>query len=108
MSKLGYFLSSAVRGFNPERGRCPSCGARDHETVARKYAVTSLRRCAACQLMYRFPTDPRDVSETFYDDGESNGYAQGFTTKLPSDRELAALTRSGFAGSEKDYGKLIS
>jgi hypothetical protein len=107
MGKVGYFLSSALRALSSERGRCPSCGAAEHETVMRKYVVTSLRRCASCQLMYRFPTDPQEKSEAFYDDGETEGYEQGFTTTLPSDEELNALTESDFAGHEKDYSYFI-
>jgi SAM-dependent methyltransferase len=107
MGKVGYFLASAVRAFDSNRGRCPSCDAIEHETIMRKYVVTSLRRCANCQLMYRFPTDPQEQSEAFYDDGATEGYEQGFTTTLPSDEELNALLKSGFAEHEKDYSYFI-
>lgn len=108
MSRLGYFVSSLMRNFDPARGLCPSCGASAHETVARKYLVTSLRRCSACQLMFRYPTDPQGDSENFYNDGESDGYEQGLTTTLPDDEELETLKKTKFSTTEVYYDKVIN
>lgn len=53
--------------------------------------------------MFRTPTDDPAANADFYE----RVYAQGFTTRPPSDDSLDAMKRSGFLGSEKDYSYYI-
>lgn len=102
--KIAYLVDSTQKRLLRRGRSCPSCGAPESALVARKYMVTELRRCRACQLLYRTPTtDSRDTA-AFYQER----YSQGFTTTLPSDAELAALTGRSFAGTEKDYASYVA
>lgn len=103
MGKIAYLVRSVAATANRERHRCPNCGSQDSRLVERKYVVTMLRRCDACLLMFRAPTDAPDHGDVFYNED----YTQGFTTDLPSPEALQALIDSRFAGSEKDYSRYI-
>lgn len=99
MSRFDYLRRSLANQFSKSRLSCPNCGSMESRLVQRKYLVTQLRRCGKCGLLYRTPTDDPGLNQTFYE----SDYAQGFTTEMPSDRELTRLKESLFAGTEKDY-----
>jgi SAM-dependent methyltransferase len=103
MSKVRYLLNSTLRSFDGRRWACPNCGRAASVAIERKYVVTSLRRCSACYLMFRAPTDDPSENDRFYNDD----YEQGFTTATPSQVELEHLKSGGFASTEKDYSKYI-
>jgi 2-polyprenyl-3-methyl-5-hydroxy-6-metoxy-1,4-benzoquinol methylase len=84
--------------------RCTNCGSNKFATVDRKYVVTSLRRCEACHLLYRIPTDDLDANFKFY----QRAYRQGFTTQLPNDETLEKLLTTRFEGTEMCYHNYIS
>lgn len=98
MTRLSYLASSAVRGVAADI-TCPFDGLTHTRLVKRKYLVTALYECQECGLRFRVPKDTVQDNKTFYQDE----YAQGFTTDLPDDGQLAQLTATGFAGSPKDY-----
>lgn len=103
MSKIEYLIRSAMRVPDPRRRACPNCGASASQVVERKFAVTALRRCTGCHMMFRTPVDdPAEASEFYNSD-----YTQGFTTDLPSLDELERLKAANFAGGEKDYSYYI-
>lgn len=104
MTKLAYLRRCLAAQFTGERFRCPNCGTADGTVVDRKYAVTQLRRCPNCRLLFRTPCDDPARNLSFYE----NEYAQGFTTELPSDTALAEMKRSNFAGTERSYVYYIS
>jgi 2-polyprenyl-3-methyl-5-hydroxy-6-metoxy-1,4-benzoquinol methylase len=83
---------------------CPSCGSLGATVVDRKWLVTTLRRCQGCRLLFRAPTTTAEENAQFY----QSDYAQGFTTDMPSEADLAALLATGFAGHEKNYQGLIA
>jgi len=58
--------------------------------------VTSLRRCAACELQFRTPTDDPSRNLSYYE----QEYSQGFTTDMPSDDSLSALLANNFEGEK--------
>lgn len=101
--KIGYLVQQGARRIKGAQG-CPNCGHDGFTNCDRKALVTELRDCTNCRLMYRFPTDPVEASLDFYQED----YEQGFTTDMPDDEALAALTGSRFAGHEKDYAPLIA
>ena len=98
-AKLNYLLTCASKLTTKERFYCPSCAFESAATVARKFVVTSLKRCARCELMFRAPTTTSEENASFYQES----YRQGFTSDTPSDEELEKLIANNFAGSEKDY-----
>ena len=103
MARFGYFVRSLAAQFSSARFACLNCGTGGAAVVDRKYGVTQLRRCRACALLFRTPTDDPVGNASFYE----NDYAQGFTTSLPDDAALAAMMDRGFAGGEKDYAYYI-
>ncbi len=103
-AKTRYFLRSLRHSFVGLRLRCPNCGGEPGSVVARKYLVTSLRRCGKCRLMYRTPTDDPQWSERFY----NTGYTQGFTTDMPDEESLVRMMSEGFSGTPKDYQGYIN
>src|SRR5262245_9195007 len=104
MARLAYLRRSLKAQFAPGRFSCPNCGDKRSSIPDRKYFVTQLRRCEACQMMFRTPTDEQGHNRPFYE----TEYAQGFTTAMPSPGALADLKRFNFAGTEKDYTYYIS
>jgi SAM-dependent methyltransferase len=84
---------------DPSRYLCPNCGGAVSRVVDRKLAITQLRRCHGCRILFRTPTDGADFGARFY----QNEYAQGFTTDIPSNEELEILLTSRFSNSEKNY-----
>lgn len=79
--------------------RCPYCGCADLERIARKYWVIRIARCSACYLLFTDPIYRPLLLTDFYDRWYS---AEGSTTKVPQPAEVVAMTRQGFAGSDKD------
>lgn len=102
LEKIGYLAQQGARRLKGSKG-CPNCGHDRFEIRDRKALVTELRDCTRCRLMYRYPTDPVQVSVDFYQED----YEQGFTTDMPDDAALKHLTDTRFAGHEKDYSPLI-
>src|SRR5690606_7144277 len=72
LGKLAYLLRSGLGQLAAERRACPNCGG-SGAVVARKVAVTALRRCRSCALLFRTPTDPPSLTERFYDEEYSQG-----------------------------------
>jgi 2-polyprenyl-3-methyl-5-hydroxy-6-metoxy-1,4-benzoquinol methylase len=103
-AKLNYLITCASKLTTKERFYCPSCGFENAATVARKYVVTSLRRCGRCDLLFRAPTTTSTENASFYQES----YRQGFTSDTPTDEALAQLMAKNFAGSEKDYTNYLN
>jgi len=99
MSKITYLKRALVSLSDPDRMRCPNCGAEPGQIIDSKYFITKLRRCFNCQLQYRTPTDQPDLNSRYYD----TEYAQGMTTNAPTEDKLRELKASGFKYTEKDF-----
>lgn len=99
MRSWRYLANSTVKQCLRRGQHCPSCGCAQSSVVDRKWIVTALRRCADCSLLFRAPTTTKEENQHLY----QQDYQEGFTTQLPSDRELAAHLEAGFAGHERDY-----
>lgn len=104
LNKLSYLVSSAAQYAAPEANRCPNCGAADSAPVDRKYLVTQLRRCSACALQFRTPTDSEEASRKFY----NFDYVQGDAMVCPSQDEIAELKAKNFAGTERDFATFVA
>jgi 2-polyprenyl-3-methyl-5-hydroxy-6-metoxy-1,4-benzoquinol methylase len=102
-TKVNYLITCASKLAVKERFHCPSCGSEKAVTLARKYVITSLKRCSLCGLQFRTPTTTSPENEAFYQED----YRQGFTSDTPTDDELQKLIANNFAGSEKDYTNYI-
>jgi 2-polyprenyl-3-methyl-5-hydroxy-6-metoxy-1,4-benzoquinol methylase len=103
MAKLAYLRRSLATQLSPTRFNCPNCGSVRNSVTDRKFVITQLRRCDACRMLFRTPTDDPAANATFYE----TEYAQGFTTDLPSDEALTELKRTSFGGTEKSYSYYI-
>ena len=101
--RLKYFLTSLGLTLLRARVCCPSCGSDAGELVARKYAVTTLRRCSQCRLLFRAPTTSANRQAVFY----QRDYRQGFTTDLPGEELLKRYLDAEFRGTEKDYSPYL-
>jgi len=102
-TKLNYLITCASKLTSKERFNCPSCGSENAATVARKYVVTTLRRCSRCGLQFRAPTTTSAENAAFYQES----YRQGFTSDTPTDEALQKLIANNFAGREKDYSNYL-
>jgi 2-polyprenyl-3-methyl-5-hydroxy-6-metoxy-1,4-benzoquinol methylase len=103
-TKIKYLLAATKKGLLGQGLTCPSCGSGHSRIVDRKYVVTQLRRCQRCGLLHRTPTTSEEESAWFY----QSEYAQGFTTDLPDDQQLAHYLESGFANTGKDYSQYLA
>jgi SAM-dependent methyltransferase len=104
MSKSSYLLQCLAAQIAIGRFRCPNCGGTASRIVDRKFVITQLRRCGACQLLFRTPTDRPDSNQAYYE----NEYVHGFTTSLPSDTALAEMKHFNFANTDKSCSYYIS
>lgn len=102
-AKLSYLHSCFWRSLNHDSEHCPSCGSPQSHLIARKYLVTTLRRCDRCKLQFRCPTDSADSNEGFYE----KNYTSGFTTELPTSDQLSEYFATGFAGTPKDFRRFL-
>lgn len=103
-TKIGYLAASTARSIARLNLGCPSCGFGDSDIIARKYFVTTLRRCRDCKLLFRAPTTPLSVYEQYY----QSEYRSGLTTELPDDKELTRYLSRKFSGTEKDFTRYIA
>lgn len=101
--RIRYFLHCLRKSFSAAARSCPNCGSQKAATVDRKYLVTTLMRCANCSMQFRAPITTEEENQRFY----NLEYEQGFTTDMPSDRELAVMLESNFSGSERDYAVYV-
>lgn len=99
MSKRHYFLSSLVKFLARRALTCPACGSAVSHPIARKFLITSLRRCDSCRLLFRSPTTSVEENASFY----QQDYEEGFTTEMPSDLVLRQMLETRFASTPKDY-----
>jgi len=98
------FLAESVGNLHlAARNVCPSCASRRSEVVARKYLVTSLRRCGSCQILFRAPTTSPASMAKFH----SSRYRQGTVTDIPSEEEIEILKKRQFRDSFMDYSDYI-
>lgn len=102
-TRLRYLVASSLNVLARRRLQCPSCDARKSKIVARKYLVTTLRRCDVCQLLYRAPTTSQRLYEKYYE----KEYQSGLTTELPNESGLQKLMAQNFKGTEKDFSRYI-
>jgi 2-polyprenyl-3-methyl-5-hydroxy-6-metoxy-1,4-benzoquinol methylase len=103
MRNVSYLLYSLKKLLLRQGLACPSCGMTSAAIVDQKYLVTSLRRCANCKLLYRAPTTSEAENKRIY----QSTYKEGYTTIMPTERELEKLLASNFHGSERDYSLYI-
>ena len=104
MQKFDYLVRSATNFVDPARWCCPNCGGVTGEELDRKFFITRLIRCRACQLQFRAPTDSEQFNKTFY----NYFYKQGTTTQMPGLDELERLRASQFEGTEQAYSRFIA
>lgn len=103
-AKFRYIVGSAWARLIRKGLKCPSCGGKSNTVVDRKWIFTTLQRCSNCYLLYRAPTTPKKEQIEFY----QKAYAQGFTTDLPNDDELAKLVKKKFRKTPRDYTDYIN
>jgi SAM-dependent methyltransferase len=101
--KAEFFLQSIVR--YGMAVRCPHCGVADQEIVARKFVVARVVRCNDCGLVFSRPIYRTWFSDNFYDRFYS---AEGSTTELPNDADLAVFVSTGFSGTDKHAARQLS
>jgi SAM-dependent methyltransferase len=97
-------IEFALQGLLRSTPRCPHCGSLDTPVIRRKYRVIKIRECASCALKFTDPIYRSWLSSRFYDRFYSEG---DWTTRIPTDSELAALRESRFVGTNKDFGERI-
>lgn len=102
--KFRYLAVSTLHGLARVNLECPSCRGGWSDIIARKYLVTSLRRCRNCRLLFRAPTTPPATYSRYYQED----YTSGLTTELPDDARLRHFKTTGFSGTDKDFSRYVS
>ena len=101
-AKRWRYLWQGIAGLSSER-HCPCCGDVANKRIDRKFVYT-LNECMRCEILYRHPRESGGEMREFYQ-GE---YAEsGLTTELPEPEELDALVAANFAGSSKDFARVV-
>lgn len=84
--------------------RCPYCQSTTTEIVGRKYLVLQLRKCASCNLMFRWPKDTVAVNRAFY----QRKYQESLTTELPDPATVTQMKKTQFRGTQKDFADKVA
>ena len=103
MKKLTYLVRCLESQFKRDRYRCPNCGSTQGRVIDRKYLVTQLRRCQACKLLFRTPTEDPSANESYYE----NEYTNGFAGVMPTKSTLDEMIKSNFERTAKSYSYYI-
>ncbi len=105
MRSLSYLGVSLRKNLLGQGRQCPSCGCgRDNEVLDRKWAITTLRRCAGCRLLFRVPTTTDEENAKIY----QAQYQEGSTTDLPDAATLQGWLATGFRGSPHDHANYLA
>src|SRR5436190_1575962 len=105
MSKASFLLRVLRAYIERQDKRCPYCDNSDSSVTHRKYLILELRKCPACNLMFRWPKDTPEFNRTFY----QRTYRQaGLTTSVPDAHSLEQLLTTNFRGTEKDFSEKIA
>jgi len=98
MANFKYLLKQLYHRL--DQNKCPSGGSLNASAVDNKFFVTVLLQCNNCLLRYRFPSDPPEMNDKFY----QGSYRQaGLTTVLPDTNGLQKLLDCNFSDSGKDF-----
>lgn len=81
-----------------QRSDCPYCHSPETVGLGRKHYVMQLRKCCACQLRFRFPTDDLKENVYFYQER----YHQSTVTDLPFEAELSNHIENKFKNVGRD------
>jgi 2-polyprenyl-3-methyl-5-hydroxy-6-metoxy-1,4-benzoquinol methylase len=103
LASWNYLIKGVGRRLS-QSPRCPSCGLTDSRTIDRKFFY-ALKQCQGCKLNYRFPAETAEEMSQFYQDDYEQA---GMTTDLPSDEVLKKQMDSNFAGTEKDFSRVVN
>lgn len=98
-----YLWSGSMKRLTQSQ-RCPCCRSPVGETIDRKL-IYSFVECRECRLCYRFPYETAAELSRYY---ERVYEEHGLTTDLPDDRQLSALVHAAFAGTEKDFSRVVN
>ena len=102
-NKVVYALEG-VSGRVLTKPKCPSCGSSTYYRVDAKFPYLLLN-CDICHLRFRHPRENATKMRRFY----QSAYSQkGLTTELPTDAELNNLVETKFAGSQKDFNRVLA
>jgi SAM-dependent methyltransferase len=105
MPKLKYLKRILKHRITGQPRACPHCGERSAlPLLGRKKLVQEVRQCRNCLLIFRWPCDTPEESESYYE----SVYASGAVTDLPSESELAKLLQDGFRGGPLDFSEKIA
>jgi 2-polyprenyl-3-methyl-5-hydroxy-6-metoxy-1,4-benzoquinol methylase len=102
INRAKYYLASLRKLPFPRYYTCPNCGGNAAEVIDRKYLITSLARCANCEILYRRPITTVEENTRFY--------LEAYNTKLtnaPLDASDSQLKSLDILRKVKDAGDYI-
>lgn len=105
MSKPSFLFRIIKAYLEGQDKSCPYCSNIDTNLIGRKKIILHLRKCAICNLMFRWPKDAIGFNKEFY---QSKYRQKGLTTDLPEPDLLDKLKKTNFRGSEKDFSEKIA
>lgn len=102
INRAKYYLSSLRKLPFARYYVCPNCGGKAAEVLDRKYLITSLARCASCDILYRRPITTVEENTRFY--------LETYNTKLtnaPVQATEAQLKSLDYLRGVKDAGDYL-
>src|SRR5215470_900813 len=84
MARFAFAWRMLKDRWRQERGLCPYCQSCFSTRLQRKYFLIEARKCLHCGLIYRWPTDPAEGVQEFYE----TAYDGQQATTLPGDPRL--------------------
>jgi len=104
MSNLIPKLEFIAQSLFLKQDKCPHCNSLNLKQIAKKYSVITIKECQDCNLYFTSPIYKPLLISNLYDSFYS---AEGSTTIVPNDDELAKLKENCFLTSDKYFGDRI-
>jgi SAM-dependent methyltransferase len=95
--KLEFVAQSLVK----KQSFCPHCAWGNFNQIYKKYGVIKIQECQNCNLCFTDPIYQPLLTSSLYDHLYA---AEGSTTRLPNQDELATLKKNLFQSSDKYFG----
>lgn len=103
MARIQFAVRMLLSRYRENHQRCPYCESVLHYRLQRKLVLIEARKCAFCNLIFRYPTDSTQEAQVFYE----RSYFGQQATGLPSEEELARLRAKNFANTRNDKSHRI-
>lgn len=103
MGKAAFLWRTLYKYACLQSPKCPFCEGERTQVIGRKHVVLQLRRCNACALKFRYPTDKASEAAQYY----QKRYRQENVTDLPPEEEIPRHIADRFRDSGRDLAPCL-